>query len=371
VAENGAAVNAFDGKVNTKWITKYYGSSPGYPHEVQINLGLAYDLVGFRYLPRQDHINGRIARYEFYVSMDGSNWGAAVTAGIFANTPAEKEVYFASKRGQFIRLKALSEVNGNPWASMAEINVIADLPRTNQAPDSNIDAPSADVSIVAGQSISFSGSGIDPDSNLPLTYRWQFGSSGIPDLAVEDPGPVVFNLPGTYAVTFTVTDALGLPDPTPATRVVIVTGNLSVISHTGWTLKYVDSQETVAEDGAALNGFDGNVNTKWITKYYGSSPGYPHEVQINLGLAYDLAGFRYLPRQDHINGRIARYEFYVSMDGSNWGTAVAAGTFANTPAEKEVCFASKRGQFIRLKALSEVNGNPWTSMAEINVLGNR
>jgi len=59
----------------------------------------------------------------------------------------------------------------------------------------------------------------------------------------------------------------------------------------------------------------------------------------------------------------------VSLDGINWGSPVAAGTFANNTTEKEVLFSTTTGQFIRLKSLSEVNGNPWTSVAEITVLG--
>jgi hypothetical protein len=39
---------------------------------------------------------------------------------------------------------------------------------------------------------------------------------------VEDPGLVVFPTSGTYTMTFTVTDSLGLADPTPATRAVTV-----------------------------------------------------------------------------------------------------------------------------------------------------
>ena len=37
--------------------------------------------------------------------------------------------------------------------------------------------------------------------------------------------------------------------------------------------------------------------------------------------------------------------------------------------EKEVLFTPVTGQYIRLRATSEVNGNPWTTVAEINVLG--
>ena len=372
-AENGAAVNSFDGNVNTMWHTKYSGGSTGYPHEIQINLGQTYTIDGFRYLPRQDGgINGRIAQYELYVSVDGTNWGTAAATGTFANSAAAKQISFAPKTGQFIRLKALSEVNGNPWASMAEIDVLGSLSGVNQPPNGVIEAPSANMTITAGDSVSFSGTGGDPDGNLPLTHLWQFGAgSGIPGVTVEDPGSVQFKVPGTYTVNFTVTDSQGLSDPSPATLVITVQNKSIVIPHTDWTLHYVDSQELTAENGAAVNSFDGNVNTIWHTKYSGGSTGYPHEIQINLGQTYTIDGFRYLPRQDGgINGRIAQYELYVSVDGKNWGTAAATGTFANSAAAKQISFAPKTGQFIRLKALSEVNGNPWASMAEIDVLGN-
>ena len=39
---------------------------------------------------------------------------------------------------------------------------------------------------------------------------------------MEDPGLKQFNTAGTFTVSFTVTDALGLADPTPATRIVTV-----------------------------------------------------------------------------------------------------------------------------------------------------
>ena len=95
----------------------------------------------------------------------------------------------------------------------------------------------------------------------------------------------------------------------------------------------------------------------------------PHEIQIDLGANYTLTGFKYLPRQDRVNGRIANYKFYVSGDGVKWGTAVAAGRLPNTSAEQTVSFSQVPGRYVRLEALSEVNGKPWTSVAELNVLG--
>jgi hypothetical protein len=269
-------------------------------------------------------------------------------------------------------MRALTEVNGGPWTTMAEINVMGNVPTGNQAPNGVIDAPSGNVTISAGDSVVFMGTGTDPDGNLPLSYLWQFGAgSGVSNSTVQDPGAVQFNVPGTYQVTFSVTDALGLPDPTPAVRTITVLGSMSDIPQTGWSLKYVDSQELVAENGAAINAFDGNVGTMWHTQYKGVVAPLPHEIQINLGQTYAIGGFRYVPRQDTgINGTIGQYEFYVSADGVTWGSPVATGTFVANTTAKEVSFAPKTGQFIRMRALTEVNGGPWTTMAEINVMGN-
>ena len=137
-----------------------------------------------------------------------------------------------------------------------------------------------------------------------------------------------------------------------------------------WSLLFVDSQELSGENGAATNAFDGATNTIWHTQWQGANPPHPHEIQIDLGATYDVTGFRYLPRQGSVlNGTIAQYEFYVSTDSSNWGSTVASGAFASNNSEKAVGFAAKTGRYVRLRALSEVNGNPWTSAAEINVLG--
>jgi len=143
------------------------------------------------------------------------------------------------------------------------------------------------------------------------------------------------------------------------------------IPQIGWTLVCVDSEETEGEDGRAINSFDGDPDTIWHTEWSLTDPDpcHPHEIQIDLGGFYDICGFRQLPRQgEYPNGMIKDYEFYVSGDSDNWGTAVASGTFANDQTEKQVSFDRKLGRRVRLVAISEVNDNPWTTMAELNVL---
>ena len=65
---------------------------------------------------------------------------------------------------------------------------------------------------------------------------------------------------------------------------------------------------------------------------------------------------------------IKDYEFYVSSDIADWGAAVASGTWTAGKIEKQVSFDCTLGRYVRLIALSEVSGNPWTTMAELNVL---
>src|SRR5438445_11904950 len=48
---------------------------------------------------------------------------------------------------------------------------------------------------------------------------------------------------------------------------------------------------------------------------------------------------------------------------------MAAGTLAADMTEKTVRFTAKARRYVRLVAVSEMNGGPWTSVAEFNVFG--
>jgi hypothetical protein len=154
----------------------------------------------------------------------------------------------------------------------------------------------------------------------------------------------------------------------------VTTGHWSddqtLIPQTGWSLISADSQETSAENGKATNAFDGSTSTFWHTQYTGSVTPYPHEIQIDLGATYGLDGFRYLPRQDGSNhGMVATWQFYASTDKTNWGTAVATGTFNADTSEERVMFTRTTARYVRFVALSEIDGNPWASVAELRMVG--
>ncbi|MEU4694006.1 discoidin domain-containing protein [Actinoplanes sp. NPDC023714] len=266
---NTPAANVLDGNPATFWHTRYAGNpDPPHPHEIQLDLGGIYDVTGLFYRGRPDGPNGRIARYEIYVSVDGTNWGTAQATGTFANNADEQAVAFPTKSGRYVRLRALSEVNGQPWTSVAELNV-ALAPR-------------------------------------------------LPRIAT--------------------------------------------------TVRYADSEETVVGDHKATNVLDNNLATFWHTRWNGEpDPPHPHEIQLDLGRAMSVSCVYQRPRQDLVNGRIGRYEVYTSTDAVTWGTPAATGTWPNVVDEQNACFTARTARYVRLRALSETTGKPWTSISEMRV----
>jgi len=131
----------------------------------------------------------------------------------------------------------------------------------------------------------------------------------------------------------------------------------------------VDSEETSGENGRGTNAVDGNPETIWHTQWQDANPEHPHEIIIQLSEPTTIKGFTYLPRQDEMeNGNIKDYEFYVSDDGKDFGEPVKKGVFEAGQQKKKVTFEPRKCGFIKLRALSEINGEAWTSAAEIGVI---
>ena len=142
------------------------------------------------------------------------------------------------------------------------------------------------------------------------------------------------------------------------------------LSKKGWKLVSVDSEETVGEDGKGINAFDSNADTIWHTEWKNSRPLHPHEIVIDLGAAYSIDAFNYLPRQtaNMNHGQIKKYQYFITEDLNVWGTAVAAGEFGPDNTGKSVVLTTpKTGRYVKLQALSEINGKEYTSVAELGV----
>lgn len=128
----------------------------------------------------------------------------------------------------------------------------------------------------------------------------------------------------------------------------------------------VDSESPGYEGFRAM---DGNPETMWHTDFHFDETPPPHEIVVDLGASYEIAGFAYLPRRGGGNGTIGQYECYVGNDPKNCGKPVVSGKFAHGNAENVVRFPEKQnGRYLRLRALTEVAGRPWTSIAELRPL---
>ncbi len=133
------------------------------------------------------------------------------------------------------------------------------------------------------------------------------------------------------------------------------------------------SSENHANDRRAIYAIDGNPRTVWHSQFSGKLASHPHELIIDLGADYTIRGFRYLARQDGgWNGAFAETEFSVSDSPDSFGEPVLRKTFTKQKTVQAAdCDAPMKGRYVRVRILSEVNGKPWASAAEIGVVGTR
>ncbi len=220
--QNSAPINnAFDGTPETIWHSNYGKENPGkHPYTVDIGLGALRAINGFAYLPRQVGTNGRIADFEIYVGRTLEGLTKPVYTGTFANSNNLQSVAFPATWGKFVRLKILSEANGNDFATAAEFELKQDLAAPPLADEivylSDLDPTSQkgewkkDQS-VGGQPITVNEQpykkGIGAQSNSELVYTldgsWDrlSGHVGMDD-EVGDGGSVMFRVYGDGKLLF-------------------------------------------------------------------------------------------------------------------------------------------------------------------------
>ncbi len=108
----------------------------------------------------------------------------------------------------------------------------------NSPPNGTIVTPAADITIQEGESVSFTGTAIDPDGD-EMTYHWDFGD-GLSSTGLA-PGDHTYDQSGSYTVTFTVIDARGAVDPTPDQRTITVEGGGELATFTAVQTRIFDA----------------------------------------------------------------------------------------------------------------------------------
>jgi beta-galactosidase len=133
-----------------------------------------------------------------------------------------------------------------------------------------------------------------------------------------------------------------------------------------WKLISVDSQQGGNE---ARYAYDNNPSTFWHTEWGANEPRCPHTIVIDMAQTYNVKAVTYLSRQDgNQNGMVKDYEVYLSQDKDNWGGPAVTGQFKNTTSLQTATLNSPvEARYLKFVAKSEVNGNAWTSAAEIDI----
>ncbi len=122
--DEGEAEHLIDGDPDTYWHTEYGLTLTKHPHTVDLDLGDVKTFKALAYLPRQDGANGRVAQYRFGISNDGEQW-TTVAEGRFSNTSTRQVVKLEHPvSARYVRFVALGEVNGQDFASAAELEII-------------------------------------------------------------------------------------------------------------------------------------------------------------------------------------------------------------------------------------------------------
>ena len=134
------------------------------------------------------------------------------------------------------------------------------------------------------------------------------------------------------------------------------------------------SEETSEDNNPASNVLDGNISTIWHTSWSKAEDkaSYDkHYIIFELDEETELAGLRYLPRQEGgINGIITGYRIYVSTDNINYELA-AEGTWAADSSWKIAAFdEAKRAKYVKFSTVSARSGETehvFSSAAEIRL----
>ena len=151
-------------------------------------------------------------------------------------------------------------LNSSGVPSVAQFVQLTPAPG-DQPPTGTITSPASDVTITVGQSVFFAGSGTDPDGTI-TAYSWSLPGGNPSTSSLATPGDVIYNTPGTFAATLTVTDNAGLTDPHPPSR------KITVNPAPDFTISATPSSQIVVRTSStsfsvtvsSVNGFSGTVS---------------------------------------------------------------------------------------------------------------
>ncbi len=125
-ANNGHAIHAIDGDINSIWHSNYSGGDTN--KFITIELDEAKYISGLDYVPRQTGSNGRINHGKMFVSMDGKEW-TLVSDFNWGNSAETKTITLdESVQAKYVKLQAITNYgDGRNFITAMMINLYEDL----------------------------------------------------------------------------------------------------------------------------------------------------------------------------------------------------------------------------------------------------
>ncbi|UGU16650.1 discoidin domain-containing protein [Sinomicrobium kalidii] len=150
----------------------------------------------------------------------------------------------------------------------------------------------------------------------------------------------------------------GVPD------IDISIGQQNEYDKSNWQVTDFSSEETVNEDGAAVNIIDNNPQTYWHSRWNTDTPGYPHFLVTDTGEELQAKGFVIHQR---VGSRAVKgYEIQVSNDNTSWET-VLQGDLEDTYEQVLELPAERTFRYFKFIARSAHDGQQFAALAEIGV----
>jgi beta-galactosidase len=137
-------------------------------------------------------------------------------------------------------------------------------------------------------------------------------------------------------------------------------------AHGKWAIVAASSFES--GEGEPIHAIDGDPDTFWHSRWSGEPAQPPHHLIIDFGKPLNVASIFYTARKDMPNGHVRDYEVYLSDNAQDWGSAAAKGRFRRNAEEETIRLPQPvKARYLKFVALSEQSGQPFATVAELEV----
>ena len=281
---------AIDGYTETHWFSKENDGSPW----IQLDMGRRKAVSGVRMMVTGSDVPMTL---DVQTSNDASTWTTVVSGFTITEGKTFTEIMFAQTEARYVRL--LETSLNREYGTCTEVNVYVILKAVNQPP---IVFASADPAIgEAPFEVAFTGTGTDSDGAV-VSYEWTFGDS---ESSISQNPIHIYDDPGTYTATLTVTDDDGA---TGSDSITVVVTNA-----TGWISPVTAfASSWCCNSCFPVKAIDDNNRTYWYAQV---NDGPPSWIRFDLGTVKSISKVRVMVSRFEVPMTV---NIQVSNDTSKW-----------------------------------------------------